>query len=61
MLIELKGWKQSIKSQTLSDLNKQLKQIKQSINKSSEEFTFLKCNNNRKISRTNLGALAKVG
>ena len=49
MLIELKGWKQSIKSQTLSDLNKQLKQIKQSINKSSEEFTFLKCNNNRKI------------
>ena len=49
MLIELKGWKKLTNNKTLSDLNTKLIKIKKGINKSSNEFSFLRSDNNKEI------------
>ena len=49
MLIELKGWKKLTNNKTLSDLNNKLIKIKKGINKSSNEFSFLRSDNNKEI------------
>ena len=51
MLIELKGWKKLTTNKTLSDLNHKLIKIKKGINKSSNEFSFLRSDNNKEIFR----------
>ncbi len=49
MLIELKGWKKLTNNKTLSDLNNKLIKIKKGINKSPNEFSFLRSDNNKEI------------
>ena len=49
MFIELKGWKKLTKNKTLKDLNKKLVIIKNKISKSSQEFSFLRSDNNKEI------------
>ncbi len=49
MLIELKGWKKLTNNKTLSDLNNKLIKIKKGINKSHNEFSFLRSDNNNEI------------
>jgi len=49
MLIEIKGWKKLTKNKTLSDLNKQLIEIKKNIYKNQHEFSFLRSDNNKEI------------
>ena len=49
MFIELKGWKKLTKNKTLKDLNKKLVIIKNNISKSSQEFSFLRSDNNKEI------------
>ncbi len=49
MLIKLKGWKKLTNNKTLSDLNNKLIKIKKGINKSHNEFSFLKSDNNKEI------------
>ena len=49
MLIKLKGWKKLTNNKTLSDLNNKLIKIKKGINKSTNEFSFLRSNNNKEI------------
>ena len=49
MLIELKGWKKLTNNKTLSDLKNILIKIKKDINKSSNEFSFLRSDNNKEI------------
>ena len=49
MLIELKGWKKLTKNKPLSDLNKKLNKIKNSIYKSPNQFTFLRSDDNKNI------------
>jgi len=49
MLIELKGWKKLTNNKTLSDLNNKLIKIKKRINKSPNEFSFLRSDNNKEI------------
>ena len=49
MLIELKGWQKFTKNKILSELNKQLLEIKKSIYKNSYEFSFLRSDNNKEI------------
>ena len=47
MLIRLKGWKKLTNNKTLSDLNNKLIKIKKGINKSPNEFSFLRSDNNK--------------
>ena len=49
MLIKLKGWKKLTNNKILSDLNNKLINIKKGINKSSNEFSFLRSDNNQEI------------
>ncbi|MDA9708111.1 hypothetical protein N9V56_01530 [Alphaproteobacteria bacterium] len=49
MLIELKGWKKLTNNKILSDLNNKLIKIKKGINKSPNEFSFLRSDNNKEI------------
>ncbi len=49
MLIDLKGWKKLTNNKTLSDLNNKLIKIKKGINKTSNEFSFLRSDNNKEI------------
>ena len=49
MLIELKGWKKLTNNKTLSELNNILIKIKKGINKSFNEFSFLRSDNNKEI------------
>ena len=49
MLIKLKGWKKLTNNKTLSDLNNILIKINKGINKGSNEFSFLRADNNKEI------------
>ena len=49
MLIELKGWKKLTKNKNLNDLNNKLIKIKKGLNKSPNEFSFLREDNNKEI------------
>ena len=49
MLIELKGWKKLANNKILSDLNNKLIKIKKGINKTPNEFSFLRSDNNKEI------------
>ena len=49
MLIELKGWKKLTNNKILSDLNNKLIKIKKGINKTPNEFSFLRSDNNKEI------------
>ena len=49
MLIGLKGWKKLTNYKTVSDLNNKLIKIKKGINKSPNEFSFLRSDNNKEI------------
>ncbi len=49
MLIKLNGWKKLTNNKTFSNLNNKLIKIKKSINKSTNEFSFLRSNNNKEI------------
>ena len=49
MLIELKGFKKLTNNKTLSELSNKLIKIKQSVNKSPDEFSFLRSDNNKEI------------
>ena len=49
MLIKLKGWKKLTNNKTWRDLNNKLIKIKKGINKSSNEFSFLRSDNNQEI------------
>ena len=49
MLIKLKGWKKLTNNKTLSYLNNNLIKIKKGIYKSSNEFSFLRSDNNKEI------------
>ena len=49
MLIKLNGWKNLTNNKAFSNLNNKLTIIKKGINKSSNEFSFLRSDNNKKI------------
>ena len=49
MLIKLNGWKNLTNNKALSNLNNKLIKIKKGINKSSNEFSFLRSDNNKEI------------
>ena len=49
MLIKLNGWKNLTNNKALSVLNNKLIKIKKGINKSSNEFSFLRSDNNKEI------------
>ena len=49
MLIKLNGWKNLTNNETLSDLKNKLIKIKKGIYKSSNEFSFLRSDNNKEI------------
>ena len=49
MLIKLKGWERLTNNKTLSDLNNKLIKIKKGINKSHNDFSFLRSDNNKEI------------
>ena len=49
MLIKLKGWKKLTNNKILSDLNNKLIKIKKGINKTPNEFSFLRSDNNKEI------------
>ena len=49
MLIELKGWKKLTNNKTSRELNNKLIKLKKDINKSSNEFSFLRSDNNKEI------------
>ena len=49
MLIKLKGWKKLTNNKILSDLNNRLIKINKGINESSNEFSFLRSDNNKEI------------
>ena len=49
MLIKLKGWKKLTNNKILGDLNNRLIKINKGINESSNEFSFLRSDNNKEI------------
>ena len=49
MLIKLNGWKNLTNNKILSDLNNKLIKIKKEINKTPNEFSFLRSDNNKEI------------
>ena len=49
MLIKLNGWKNLTNNETLSDLKNKLIKIKKGIYKSSNEFSFLRTDNSKKL------------
>lgn len=52
MLIEIKGWKKFKKNKIVSDLNKQLIELKKNIYKNHQDFSFLRYDNNRETFNT---------